>query len=165
MTCRLCGHPLKLIMDLGEQPPSNALLTRPGAFEQRYPLELARCAMCTLVQLVHTVPPKRIFNEGYPLHSSKGSRAWLDHAEGLCGYTWGRFALSSQSMVIEIGSNDGYLLRNYLGACQVTAWIRPAYPQTCRRYRRSSMRLWRSHAAQGRRRVRTQYCRADPRPQ
>jgi hypothetical protein len=120
-SCRGCrNESLALVLDMGEQPPSNALTALPfRQLDQYYPLQLMQCSQCTLLQLAHDVPPDSIFNKTYPLHSSKGSKEWLDHIEGLCGYAWSRFALRHDSQVIEIGSNDGYLLKNFLGSCRV----------------------------------------------
>ena len=113
MKCRLCAAPLNYpLLDLGEQPPSNDFFS--GAhIAVRYPLVLAQCTKCRLLQLTVDVPPESIFNVKYALHSSKGSKQWLDHVESLVRQIENRFNLTEDSRIIEVGSNDGYLLRNF----------------------------------------------------
>lgn len=112
--CRSCGDAaLEEILSLGEQPLANAFLTeadleRP---EQRYPLGLAFCPRCCLAQITHTVAPELLFRE-YAYFSSV-SDAMVEHARKLTERLTTERALGPGSLVIELGSNDGYLLRHY----------------------------------------------------
>jgi C-methyltransferase C-terminal domain/Putative zinc binding domain len=116
--CRLCSGKLgNVILDLGFQPPSNAFTGLDGLAPFRYPLQLVQCTECTLLQLNYDVPPDAIFNTDYPLHSSKGSAEWLEHARYLADVV--KYTVHRGALVYEIGSNDGYLLRNLVGYCEV----------------------------------------------
>lgn len=113
--CRSCGKPLaRLVLDLGEMPLANAFLHSIDLAEreQRFPLRVWVCEGCWLVQCQDVVPAAAIFRE-YPYFSSY-SRSWLSHAEDYCNLVTERFALSRASLVIEVASNDGYLLRNFV---------------------------------------------------
>lgn len=113
--CRLChGKLSSVILDLGMQPPSNDFHTySPGSWRVQYPLQLVQCTECLLPQISYDVPPTEIFNQGYALHSSKGSASWLEHAKELAEHCTDLYDLGTDSLVIEIGSNDGYLLKNF----------------------------------------------------
>ncbi len=110
--CRFCGAGLRhLFVDLGTQPLANAYLTdadlkRPEPF---YPLRLLVCAECFLVQVEETVSPERLFSD-YAYFSSY-SDAWLRHAESYAATVVKRFGLDVHSRVVEVASNDGYLLQ------------------------------------------------------
>jgi SAM-dependent methyltransferase len=98
-------------LDLGAQPLANALL-RPedaGRPEPRFPLAVAYCAGCHLVQLTTTAPPEALFGEY--LYFTSYSDHFLAHARAMADTLIGRFALSPARRVLEIASNDGYLLR------------------------------------------------------
>ncbi len=114
LTCRSCGASrLELVLSLGETPLANALLTREelNRPERRYPLDLAFCPACTLVQITETVPPAELF--GNYLYFSSFSDTMLDRAQGLAQRLAAERALMDRSLVIEIASNDGYLLKFY----------------------------------------------------
>jgi SAM-dependent methyltransferase len=100
--------------DLGMQPASNAFLESPGEFshEQRYPLRAKVCERCKLVQLDYDVAREELF--GNYVYFSSYSEDWLAHANAYCDMARRRFALNSSSLVIELASNDGYLLKNFL---------------------------------------------------
>lgn len=113
--CRSCGKAVVPVLDLGETPLANSLSTGPGCGFERtsIPLRLMLCPGCTLLQLAEIVSPAEIFNERYPYFSSVSaefvSRA-RDHVIDLdqrCG-------LGSDSLVVEIASNDGYLLQHFV---------------------------------------------------
>jgi SAM-dependent methyltransferase len=110
--CRFCGAGLRhLFVDLGMQPLANAYLTeadlrRPEPF---YPLRLFVCAECFLVQVEETVSPERLFSD-YAYFSSY-SDSWLQHAQSYAEMAVTRFGLGSRSRVVEVASNDGYLLQ------------------------------------------------------
>lgn len=118
MNCRHCGTPLELTMlDLGAAPPSNAYLnvgdlTRAEVY---YPLRIKVCRACWLVQTEDYAHPNDLFGPEYAYFSSTSS-AWLDHAARYSEKVIKRFRLSSESFVIEVASNDGYLLKNFVAA-------------------------------------------------
>jgi SAM-dependent methyltransferase len=111
--CRSCGsaelHP---VIDLGEQPLANAL-RRPEDREPepRFPLALVRCGGCSLVQITGTVDPKVLFDDYH--YFSSFSTTMLDAMRALAERTVARTALGPDSLVVEIASNDGYLLQHY----------------------------------------------------
>jgi SAM-dependent methyltransferase len=112
--CRLCrSTDLRVILSLGEMPLANALLTADelDAPEMKYPLDLAFCSGCSLVQITETISPEKLFRE-YPYFSSY-SETMLTHVEQLVEHLVAAHALGAQSLVVEIGSNDGYLLQYY----------------------------------------------------
>ncbi len=96
------------------QPPSNAFLTvaEPIADEQRYPLRAKVCEQCKLVQLDYDVAPEELFRDY--VYFSSYSDAWLAHAKNYAEMARRRFALDADSLVLELASNDGYLLKNFL---------------------------------------------------
>ncbi|HET7026189.1 MAG TPA: class I SAM-dependent methyltransferase [Candidatus Limnocylindrales bacterium] len=112
--CRSCGAPNpRPFLDLGVTPVANALLDEAdlGAPEPRFPLEVAMCESCTLVQLTHVLPADRIFDAAYPYFSSYSDVVVAhakEHVEGLISS--GR--LGSDSLIVEVASNDGYLLKH-----------------------------------------------------
>ena len=113
--CRSCGGPLSVDMaDLGLQPPSNAYLVSlaDAAAEKRYPLRAKVCGDCKLVQVDYDVSPSELF-ANYAYFSSF-SDSWLEHARAYCNMARDRFALGDRSLVVELASNDGYLLKNFL---------------------------------------------------
>jgi SAM-dependent methyltransferase len=113
--CRACGGRLTVTMaDLGLQPASNAFLESPAGFhhEKRYPLRAKVCEICKLVQLDYDVSPQELF--GNYVYFSSYSDDWLAHAKAYCEMACERFALGRSSLVVELASNDGYLLKNFL---------------------------------------------------
>jgi SAM-dependent methyltransferase len=113
--CRSCGEPtLRTFLSLGKTPLADALLTEETLDqpEPRFPLDVAFCETCTLVQILEEVPPEQLFVDNY-LYFSSFSDHLLDHsrqhAEGLIE----RRGLGPDSLVVELASNDGYLLRNF----------------------------------------------------
>jgi SAM-dependent methyltransferase len=113
--CRACGGRLSVTMaDLGLQPPSNAFLTSlsEAAHEKRYPLRAKVCESCKLVQVDYDVAPEELF--GNYVYFSSYSDEWLAHAKAYCGMARRRFSLDETSLVVELASNDGYLLKNFL---------------------------------------------------
>lgn len=111
--CRLCGYGLRYeLVDLGLSPLCETLLTeaqiqQPEPF---YPLRVRVCERCYLVQIDEYVSPEFIFTSDYPYFSSY-SDSWLRHAKTYAELAIRRFQLTSGSQVVEIGSNDGYLLQ------------------------------------------------------
>lgn len=118
MTCRHCKTPLaNLFLDLGHAPPSNAYLTADGlqAPELSFPLRLFVCDTCRLVQTEDFTQSEALFSADYAYFSST-SKGWLDHAARYSAMITDRLGLSATSHVIELASNDGYLLRNFVAA-------------------------------------------------
>jgi trans-aconitate methyltransferase len=112
--CRHCGAALTLeACDLGDQPLANNLvpLDAPAEPDRRFPLKVMVCAECLLVQLEKTVSPSALFCD-YSYMSSISS-VWHDHAQRFAEKTIARFGLNASSHVIEVGSNDGTLLRYF----------------------------------------------------
>jgi SAM-dependent methyltransferase len=116
-SCRSCGGRLAVTMaDLGLQPASNAFLNSAAAFQQekRYPLRAKVCDVCKLAQLDYDVAPEELFSNY--VYFSSYSDLWLAHAKAYCEMARKRFSLGSSSLVVELASNDGYLLKNFLSA-------------------------------------------------
>jgi SAM-dependent methyltransferase len=113
--CRACGGRLAVTMaDLGLQPASNAFIASLDSArdEKRYPLRAKVCEVCKLVQLDYDVPPQELFADY--VYFSSYSDEWLQHAKEYCAMARRRFALDSGSLVVELASNDGYLLKNFI---------------------------------------------------
>ncbi len=111
--CRFCGTPLShVVADLGSSPLSNSYLSaeQMQQAEATFPLCVYLCDECLLVQLPEFESPEAIFDDTYAYFSSY-SDSWLDHAQRYVEMMIERFGLSQQHRVIEIASNDGYLLR------------------------------------------------------
>ena len=112
--CRSCGfEDLRLILSLGRMPLANALLSADqlAQAEPAYPLDLAFCPQCSLVQITETVPPEQLFREY--LYFSSFSDTLLKHAADLSGRIIDSRGLDGNNLVVEIASNDGYLLQYY----------------------------------------------------
>jgi SAM-dependent methyltransferase len=115
--CRACGGRLSVTMaDLGLQPASNAFLSSlaAAADEKRYPLRAKVCEVCKLVQVDYDVAPQELFGNYH--YFSSYSDQWLQHAKSYCEMARQRFALNASSLVVELASNDGYLLKNFIQA-------------------------------------------------
>jgi SAM-dependent methyltransferase len=125
--CRSCGYAkLQTVLSLGRTPLANALLTEQQLAEpeETYPLDLALCSECTLVQLTESVSPEKLFREY--VYFSSFSDTMLRHAEELSESLIGSAHLGAESLVLEIASNDGYLLRVYQRAGVPVLGIEPA---------------------------------------
>lgn len=115
MKCRSCDNPLKhQFIDLVNSPPSNSFLTKEQLNEPEifYPLKLFVCEKCFLVQIDEYKKSNDIFNKDYAYFSSF-SVSWLDHAKKYVDMITDRLGLTTTSNVIEIASNDGYLLQYF----------------------------------------------------
>ena len=113
MKCRHCASELRLpFLDLGSAPPSNAYLTATDlrASEAWFPLRLLVCESCWLVQTEDYAGRETLFTDDYAYFSSFSS-SWLAHAEHYVKAMVHRFGLNNESRVVEIASNDGYLLQ------------------------------------------------------
>jgi 2-polyprenyl-3-methyl-5-hydroxy-6-metoxy-1,4-benzoquinol methylase len=114
--CRFCRTPLsRTFVDLGVSPVANAFLSRTqlNKMEAFYPLHAYVCDACLLVQLEDFETPEHIFNDQYAYFSSY-SDSWLDHARRYTELVTARFGLNTNSFVVEIASNDGYLLQYFV---------------------------------------------------
>ena len=113
--CRSClSGELRPFLDLGETPLADALLREEQLAqpEPRFPLEVAFCPDCSLVQVLEEVPPHQLFVDNY-LYFSSFSPALLHHAREHAERLIEGRGLDERSLVVEVGSNDGYLLRNF----------------------------------------------------
>jgi SAM-dependent methyltransferase len=125
--CRSCDATgLLPILDLGRTPLANALLTEAQLAqpEETFPLTLVFCPDCTLVQISETVPPEKLFREYFYLSSF--SETMLRHAEALANELVSAHNLGQDSLVVEVASNDGYLLQYYQKAGVPVLGIEPA---------------------------------------
>lgn len=118
MKCRHCESPLAYtFLDLGFAPPSNAYLTVADLVkpEKYYPLKIKVCDQCWLVQTEDYAQADELFSAEYAYFSST-STGWLAHAASYAKKVTGQLNLTKGSLVIEVASNDGYLLKNFLAA-------------------------------------------------
>jgi SAM-dependent methyltransferase len=125
--CRHCGGKLSIpFCDLGSTPLANAYPApdKGGATEPRFPLNAVVCERCFLVQLDHVVDASAIFSE-YAYFSSYSS-SWLSHAARYVEDVSARLKLGAKSLVVEVGSNDGYLLRNFVARGIPCLGVEPA---------------------------------------
>jgi SAM-dependent methyltransferase len=126
--CRSCsGTHLTVFLNLGSQPIANALLEERdlGEPEPHFPLQLAFCHDCGLVQVTETIPPDVLFGRDYPYFSSF-SPALLEHSREHVRRILQERPLGPRSLVIEVASNDGYLLKNFVDAGIPVLGIDPA---------------------------------------
>lgn len=125
--CRFCGASLRhTFADLGATPLSNSYLSveQLERAEPFYPLHARLCEQCLLVQLPEYESPENIFQD-YAYFSSY-SETWVAHARSYCEQMTERFGLNQSSHVVEIASNDGYLLRNFVGRGVPVTGVEPA---------------------------------------
>ncbi len=116
MNCRHCNTPIHhTFLDLGFAPPSNAYLSEEELvnWEKYYPLKIKVCNNCWLVQTEDYANAEELFDANYAYFSST-STGWLEHAAKYAKAITLRLQLSQKSLVIEIASNDGYLLKNFV---------------------------------------------------
>ena len=116
LRCRHCGSTLHHeVIDLGHQPPSNAYLSvdQLGRPEITYPLKVYLCTSCWLMQLPAHAAAETLFTPDYAYFSSTSS-SWCRHAERYVAAAVQRLGLGAESMVVELASNDGYLLQYVL---------------------------------------------------
>lgn len=127
--CRFCRAPLThTFLDLGRQPLANSYLTADelaAGTEHSYPLHARVCDRCFLVQVDEAVPAEAIFDSGYAYFSSYAS-SWVEHARRYAEAMTGRFGLGPDSLVVEVASNDGYLLQHFVAKDIPVLGIEPA---------------------------------------
>jgi SAM-dependent methyltransferase len=128
LVCRSCGSPLRdTFLDLGDQPLANSFLTSDElerGEEQRFPLHARVCGDCLLVQVEDAVPPEELFSD-YAYFSSY-SETWLEHSARFAELARERIGLDGDSLVLEVASNDGYLLRHFVDAGVPVLGVEPA---------------------------------------
>jgi hypothetical protein len=125
--CRSCGAPLDVtVVDLGMAPPCQSVVTaeQVEAMERFYPLHVRLCEECLLVQLPEFVAPEEIFSE-YAYFSAYAA-SWVDHARRYVDMIERRLDLGSHDLVVELASNDGYLLQHFVGSGIPILGIDPA---------------------------------------
>ena len=116
MRCRHCKNNLNIkFLDLANAPPSNSYLKKEDLRkpEITYPLRIMVCEKCWLVQTEDYANAEELFNDEYAYFSSTSS-SWLKHASNYCEIITQRLNLSENSFVVELASNDGYLLKNFV---------------------------------------------------
>jgi SAM-dependent methyltransferase len=127
--CRFCRAPLtRTFLDLGNQPLANSYLTRAeleSGTERAFPLHARVCGECFLVQVDDPVAAEAIFDSGYAYFSSY-SASWVAHAKRYVEAMRARLDLGPQSLVVEIASNDGYLLQHFVAAGVPVLGIEPS---------------------------------------
>ena len=110
MNCRRCDSPIIKFFSLGEMPLVNAFLKKEEIpFEKKYDLSVGFCPECYLVQLVNTVSPEKLFRNY--IYFSSTSKIFLEHCKEMAQYFVKRLNLDSESLVLEIASNDGSQLQ------------------------------------------------------
>ncbi|MBA4794358.1 MAG: class I SAM-dependent methyltransferase [Phenylobacterium sp.] len=126
--CRFCRTPLThTLVDLGAQPLANSNLTAAelaAGNERTYPLHARVCSECFLVQVDDPVAADEIFDSGYAYFSSY-SASWVEHARRYAEAMIARFGLGADSLVVEVASNDGYLLQHFKAAGVPVLGIEP----------------------------------------
>lgn len=126
--CRFCAADLRAVVaDLGMSPPSNAFVDpkRAAEAEKFYPLLVYVCERCWLVQLEQFQSPAEIFSDDYAYYSSF-STTWLAHVDAFAADAISRFGLGPDSLVVEVASNDGYLLKGFRDRGVPVLGIEPA---------------------------------------
>jgi len=108
--CNACG--LQEVLDLGKQPPSNSLLVSVNQVETEYPLRLVLCRACNLLQLDYDVPHEELFSSAYPFYSGSVAGT-VSNAPRYAKYMTDRLGLTTDSLVVEIGGNDGTVLKEF----------------------------------------------------
>jgi SAM-dependent methyltransferase len=127
VTCRFCGHAVRhTFVDLGMSPLCQTHITSAqlNHMEPFYPLHAYVCERCFLVQLEEFVAPGDIFSE-YAYFSSYAD-SWVEHARKYCDLMCERFGLDRRSRVVEIASNDGYLLQHFVARGVQVLGVEPA---------------------------------------
>lgn len=127
MNCRHCHTPLKTpFLDLGLSPPSNNYVLKENLSKTELvlPLRIHVCHQCWLAQTEDYAASDSLFTEDYAYFSST-SRGWLEHAKNYCDVIINRLKLDKSSFVVELASNDGYLLKNFVASSIPCLGIEP----------------------------------------
>ncbi|MFK8035837.1 MAG: methyltransferase domain-containing protein, partial [Hyphomicrobiales bacterium] len=126
--CRFCHAPLSLsLVDLGSTPLANSNLVNEAdiAREKHFPLHVMVCETCFLAQTTENVPAEDIFHDEYAYFSSFSS-SWTEHARVYAHDMIHRFNLDSDSLALEVASNDGYLLQHFVNLKIPVLGVEPA---------------------------------------
>lgn len=124
--CRGCdGRSLVSVLDLGDQPLSNELISQRDVVPETFPLHLRVCTVCGLGQVGEFVRPERIFGDDYP-YLSATSETWVAHARAYAEAMRDLLDLRSTDLVLEVASNDGYLLSGFKESGHRVLGIEPA---------------------------------------
>lgn len=126
--CRFCKSPLSLsLVDLGSTPLANSNLASEAEIisEKHFPLHVMVCSDCFLVQTTENVPAEDIFHDEYAYFSSF-SNSWTEHARRYANDMIERFNLDAASLVLEVASNDGYLLQHFVNSGIPVLGVEPA---------------------------------------
>jgi SAM-dependent methyltransferase len=126
LSCRICSHSVDDFLPFGNMPLANDLVSDASmaTTQDRFPLTLAFCPQCSLVQLRETIDPERLFRDY--VYLSSNSASFVAHAGALAGRLVLDRGLDPTSRVVEIASNDGYLLKHYAEAGIPVLGIEPA---------------------------------------
>jgi 2-polyprenyl-3-methyl-5-hydroxy-6-metoxy-1,4-benzoquinol methylase len=124
--CRFCAAPLTTtLVDLGTMPLANSFVTpEEAAHERRFPLQVRVCSSCFLVQASDSLSPDAIFSDY--VYFSSYSDSWVEHARRFAEAAVTRYGLTSRSLVVEVASNDGYLLQHFARKGVPVLGIEPA---------------------------------------
>ena len=127
-SCRSCASGnISPVLSLGETPLADRLLRQEDlGSEHRVPLTVLFCHDCSLLQIRETVPPDVLFVDDYPYYSSRGAAELLEHSKENAEDLIGKRRLDADCLVVELASNDGYLLRNFVSAKIPVLGIDPA---------------------------------------
>ena len=126
MKCRICNKEIdNYVFSLGNQPVSNEYIEGSCGNEKTYPLDLFFCEDCTLLQIDEVVPADEIFSTDYPYVSSCSS-TWFDHCKAYTDYVIDRFNIGKDRLIMEIASNDGCLLRNFVDRGYTVKGVEPS---------------------------------------
>jgi len=123
--CKFCGTKLRhSFVDLGLSPPCNSFVDDKNVAEEYYPLNAYVCDICFLVQLGTCIAPEKIFDEY--IYFSSYSETWVKHAKKYVDMAVDKFDLNESSFVVEVASNDGYLLQHFTDKAIPTLGVEPA---------------------------------------
>jgi len=118
MNCRACNGETVKFLDLGHHPPSDAFLSNLDEPETYYPLTVHFCSECKLVQLGYVVDPEVLFTNEYP-YLTGSNKAGVEHFRNLAKEVTERFKLTRDDLVVDVGSNDGTLLKGFQDKCHI----------------------------------------------
>lgn len=111
-SCRACGSPLTKFFSLGQMPLVNSFLKKEELIgEEKFDLSVGFCSKCYLAQLTETVPPEKLFTDY--IYFSSTSKLFLEHCRDLANSLSDKLKLNSESLVLEIASNDGAQLQAF----------------------------------------------------
>lgn len=126
MNCRICVRKIpESTFSLGDQPVSNSYLDPSAGAERKYPLDLYYCDICKSMQIDEVVSAEEIFADDYP-YASSCSSTWLEHCTSYVDYVIDRFKLDKSRPIMEIASNDGCLLKNFVDRGYTVKGVEPA---------------------------------------